>query len=580
MALVAYGSSDESASDSEEEHDSQFKQTKPETGSTLTNLAEPVSVNGDNSQKQSSPLERNSPVKKAVDLIEDDEYDVIPTSNNSQSQNPIQSSTGSISLRSLPAPKSSETNDIDVTSFGLVTSDKTKETDKPLDGPVLEDDGISFAVPSDSSGNAGLKSMVYDDELEDVVKPKSYGETLPAASGKKKRQPVKITVPSLPDSDSDSEDEDRSVGAVKKNRSKSKGKSGLFSMLPAPKHVSIKAAGRTLLPHTLKKPPAPSKPVKPKTTNVPAKPILPEALMEGSSSSEDEDEGQTSFFSIGASSSSKTINLKSAPDPGVSHKTEVPLNKTVAITKSFALSKPATDVNKPTLRGPWMGKHEPSTFSDMFPSGSKSNSNTSVKSDSSSRTAESSVAELQDNSIAYLQGQSEASEFTPDDNDAPLEFNTNRPNNPYAGVYNYAAHASGVSMGSSGAGEDYPMQTEDTEEDSSGYQGDHQVQQLLQDDDFLQMSGMNKKRKHEDIHIIDFHADDHLNPADLIKNITQESSMKSHSKKRSDLPSAQQRRKHQITYLAHQAKEQEFELKNAWATNRQTKRETQSKYGF
>ena len=45
-------------------------------------------------------------------------------------------------------------------------------------------------------------------------------------------------------------------------------------------------------------------------------------------------------------------------------------------------------------------------------------------------------------------------------------------------------------------------------------------------------------------------------------------------------PSGQSKKKHQITYLAHQAKAMEVELKNQWAQNKMTRQQTQSKYGF
>lgn len=45
-------------------------------------------------------------------------------------------------------------------------------------------------------------------------------------------------------------------------------------------------------------------------------------------------------------------------------------------------------------------------------------------------------------------------------------------------------------------------------------------------------------------------------------------------------PGAGTKRKHQITYLAHQAKANEQELQAMWAANRHTKRQTQNKYGF
>lgn len=45
-------------------------------------------------------------------------------------------------------------------------------------------------------------------------------------------------------------------------------------------------------------------------------------------------------------------------------------------------------------------------------------------------------------------------------------------------------------------------------------------------------------------------------------------------------PGAGTKRKHQITYLAHQAKVNEQELQAMWSANRHAKRQTQNKYGF
>lgn len=50
--------------------------------------------------------------------------------------------------------------------------------------------------------------------------------------------------------------------------------------------------------------------------------------------------------------------------------------------------------------------------------------------------------------------------------------------------------------------------------------------------------------------------------------------------KKGDEPSVQSKRKHQITYLAYQAKLNEQELKNQWAMNRMSRKQTQAKYGF
>ncbi|XP_039276917.1 proline-rich protein PRCC [Nilaparvata lugens] len=71
----------------------------------------------------------------------------------------------------------------------------------------------------------------------------------------------------------------------------------------------------------------------------------------------------------------------------------------------------------------------------------------------------------------------------------------------------------------------------------------------------------------------------------LTKQLTEEQSQshsqsQQRSKRNKDGPTSQQKRKHQITYLAFQAKENELELKNQWANNRLSKKQTQAKYGF
>lgn len=94
---------------------------------------------------------------------------------------------------------------------------------------------------------------------------------------------------------------------------------------------------------------------------------------------------------------------------------------------------------------------------------------------------------------------------------------------------------------------------------------------------------MGKRRgKGEEINFIDVSADDALLTRDewMTKALSEEKPSHSFSKKKEGLPSQKQKQKHQITYLAHQAKERELELKNNWAQNRMTKMQTQAKYGF
>ena len=96
----------------------------------------------------------------------------------------------------------------------------------------------------------------------------------------------------------------------------------------------------------------------------------------------------------------------------------------------------------------------------------------------------------------------------------------------------------------------------------------------------LRLTG--KQKKGEIINLIDVKADDALLGKHewMTKALAEEKPMYSYSNKKGDMPTQQQKRKHQITYLARQAQERELELKNQWANNRMAKKETQSKYGF
>ncbi|XP_028701881.1 proline-rich protein PRCC isoform X2 [Macaca nemestrina] len=91
-----------------------------------------------------------------------------------------------------------------------------------------------------------------------------------------------------------------------------------------------------------------------------------------------------------------------------------------------------------------------------------------------------------------------------------------------------------------------------------------------------------RNRGREEINFVEIKGDDQLSGAQqwMTKSLTEEKTMKSFSKKKGEQPTGQQRRKHQITYLIHQAKERELELKNTWSENKLSRRQTQAKYGF
>ncbi|XP_070164721.1 proline-rich protein PRCC [Polyergus mexicanus] len=65
----------------------------------------------------------------------------------------------------------------------------------------------------------------------------------------------------------------------------------------------------------------------------------------------------------------------------------------------------------------------------------------------------------------------------------------------------------------------------------------------------------------------------------LVKALTEEPVQRPISMQSCGINS-QSKKKHQITYLAHQAKAMELELKNQWSQNRMARKQTKSKYGF
>lgn len=96
------------------------------------------------------------------------------------------------------------------------------------------------------------------------------------------------------------------------------------------------------------------------------------------------------------------------------------------------------------------------------------------------------------------------------------------------------------------------------------------------------LCGNKKKRQQMAMNIVDLSGEEVMPDSKewLLKQLSEEKKVRSHSHKKGTGPSSQQRRKHQITYLAFQAKAQELELQNQWANNRMSRRQTQSKYGF
>ncbi|OWR53623.1 Proline-rich protein PRCC [Danaus plexippus plexippus] len=112
---------------------------------------------------------------------------------------------------------------------------------------------------------------------------------------------------------------------------------------------------------------------------------------------------------------------------------------------------------------------------------------------------------------------------------------------------------------------------------------ENNTNEILNEEAILKLTGARGKRKREDIQIVDINQQEILDEARamLMEGLMKDTSkIQSSSRKTGNGPTSQQKRKHQITYLAHQAKANEQELQNQWANNRMSRRQTQSKYGF
>lgn len=347
---------------------------------------------------------------------------------------------------------------------------------------------------------------VEDDEVVDVptvetwkvtqeLKKQNNGLVEASQSGpqfappRKERKKVKIFVPSLSEF-SDDEEEEESKEPPKKKLNPSKGGSGLFSVLPEPKHLTAKETGRSLVPHVLTK--RPTQPKKPQAKTPKAAVATagvgtsPATKVAGHASDEEEDEtpaGTIDFFSL-----SEPTSI----DPGMAGKGLVTHQAPAAA--GAAAAAPYVLPIREVAEAPFNQPEQPS-----------------------------SVVEQQ-----YQDYEMEGS--------SDMVPNPPQPEATTTGGIDEAT--------------------------------------------ILRLAG--KRGRAEAINFIDVNADDALLTRHewMTKALTEEKPMHGFSKKREGLPTQKQKQKHQITYLAHQAKERELDLKNTWAQNKMTKMQSQAKYGF
>ncbi|XP_076443325.1 proline-rich protein PRCC-like [Babylonia areolata] len=448
-----------------------------------------------------------------------------------------------------------------------------------------------------------------EDELEEEVKPKaSQLADAPKPPPKKVKQPARIVLPALK-KDSDDEEEESKKKIKPTSAGTSGSRSGLFALLPPPTHSSRKQANRPLIPYTLTKRPAASssitppvpKPSAPASTTTTAGTLPSQkhqsafnALTGYESDSDEEEAGGTAvsnFFSISneaeeeASSVGVSVVKNSAPSleqgGGGGQTRDINASSSSDSSSVPPPSSHSQPALKPTRTTP--SESPVSSSSGVSPaSGVRDSSGSAADKtvDSSSKEGGDSVDnDDDDNEVSSTVGVPVVNQ------DAPLTFSTTMQSGgwttaPLTSPMLPEMYAEPVSSGAASywqMQQHYAQQYEEDEQEASS-SNSSDVRQYMEDEQFLRISGK-RKRGQEDIQIIDANVDDYVDPSDLMKGISEESSYQPHRKKE-NMPSTQQRRKKQITYLAFQAKERELELKNAWSQNRMTKNQARSKYGF
>lgn len=423
-----------------------------------------------------------------------------------------------------------------------------EETRSPM---VVEEHNLFAELPAPKS----LDDLLAEPEMivEPSLKELSLREKPPAQPAAPKKNKKLIQLPSLPLDDSDDDEDEKPKPFIP---SSSKGSVDLFGSLPKPKYCSMKELGRSLVPHILTKQKEPKKtPPQTVSSKVVQKPsasanvgamensktTVSHGLLAADYMSDDEDDNDgadvTNFFSL-SSSNAGSRNVAAAPVTI----TLAPSIDSRAETETLLPEKPKEETKQVT-----------EGYSGMYLSPAEA-------------------------PLDFQRRQS---------SDEPLLFSQAAPNNkpvvgiPVGSLSRVPVHADYAEY-SGFDGQDVSWQIYQTTENEFMQNPEYSANQEVKDQ-FQVPFGRKRKRGQEEIKVIEVNLADHLTGASLeqTKNITIEKDVKSHSKKRNkDMPTSQQKRKHQITFLAHQAKERELELKNQWAENKFSKKQTQSKYGF
>ncbi|XP_022780461.1 proline-rich protein PRCC-like [Stylophora pistillata] len=358
----------------------------------------------------------------------------------------------------------------------------------------------------------------------------------PVAEDKKLKQTVKISIPTAPKNDSDEEDD---MPAVKKV-GPSKGGSGLKALLPKPKHSitrkadnpnkpAVKLASRPLIPHTLTKKPTPAL----EKTQKPLK-----RKQDEETGSDDEDE-PFSFFTF---------------DDKIEIKTD---EKVQTFQSEDTESKTCSNVAAVERPNPLLL----SLSQDQIPSSKNISQSRAKHVDEASHPVVDDTNTWATFSSEGVPSQEELETKTyyyePQSGQSQEYGGYSAVGDSYYTNYNYDAS-------SSASHPYYGQETESyTHMHPTSAAGGVQCQGSQADQTRLDLEKMKKlkgrRNRGEEINIVDINADDQIgNSAEMLTKYGTE----------------------EITYAPSRAKERELELRQQWSANRQTRRQTQSKYGF
>ncbi|XP_011500307.1 PREDICTED: proline-rich protein PRCC [Ceratosolen solmsi marchali] len=343
-------------------------------------------------------------------------------------------------------------------------------------------------------------------EIDNAPMPKKIDYGLIEKPPKKKKGPIKISIPSL--SDFKDVDEECEQNHMKKQTSQKT--SGLINLLPPPKSSLVTMKTNVMVPHALTKKPIEIK--KPIQTNVPS--IQPKKMNNKSIAQKKAESSKLmSVFNYTSDSEDEDNEVSSS---GIDF---------------FSLSAP-TSIPDEIL--PTSVRNEIDAITAL-PSSNESN-----------RVEENSLNEA---------------------NKTNKGLTSNIMNLPKEEI---------LLKNKAEVGPKLPIPEQEYNVDSEGNVAfDEKAIEYL-----CGKRGVKRKNEFDNVDIIEISGED-IKPDErewMIKALTDEAAQRPVSVGAG--PSGQSKKKHQITYLAHQAKAMELELKNQWAQNKASRQQTRSKYGF